>query len=159
MEKYILKAKKIIASNIYMVIATASSDGKPWISPVFFVYDNKYNLYWVSNKNAFHSQLVSKNKVASIVIFDSKAPEGEGDGVYFQVKVRELTEMEEVLGAIELFNKRVTKNEFKIKSEKEVTKEGVWRIYKAVPYNISKLTKGEFVNGQYIDKRVEIKLI
>lgn len=158
MNKYIEKAKEIIKNNIYMTISTASKTGKPWISPVFFVYDDKYNLYWVSNKNARHSKLIRKNPQASIVIFDSCATEGQGDGVYFETKVKELDNQKEINEAMELFNKRVTQDEFRIKKVGEVAKDGIWRIYKATPFRISKLTEGEFINGQYVDKRIEIKL-
>ena len=158
MNKYIKKAKEIIKNNIYMTIATASKDGKPWVSPVFFVYDKSYNLYWVSNKEALHSKLLRGNPQASIVIFDSSATEGQGDGVYFETKVEELSNQKETNDAMELFNKRVTQDEFRIKKVGEVTKSGVWRIYKAIPFRISKLTEGEFINGQYVDKRVNIKL-
>ena len=142
-----------------MTISTASKSGKPWISPVFFVYDNKYNLYWVSNKNALHSKLLRNNPQAAIVIFDSSATEGQGDGVYFETRVKELNNQKEINEAIKLFNERVTQDEFRIKKVEEVTKQRVWRIYKATPFRISKLTEGEFIKGQYVDKRVEIKLI
>lgn len=157
--QYLEKAKGIIAKNIYMTIATTFSSGKPWISPVFFVYDRNYNLYWVSNKNALHSKLVRKNPQVAIVIFDSSAVEGKGDGVYFEAKAIELEDEKEVKEAMKLFNKRVTQDEFRIKKVGEVTKSGVWRIYKAAPLKVSKLTEGEFINGQYVDKRVEIKLV
>ena len=55
--------------------------------------------------------------------------------------------------------KRVTKDEFQIKKLEDVRKEGVWRIYKAVPSRVSKLTEGELINGQHVDKRVEIDLL
>ncbi len=152
------KAKRIISKNIYMTIASSSKGGKPWISPVFFVYDNNYNLYWVSNKNARHSKLVNKNPQAAIVIFDSSAIEGQGDGVYFETKVDVVKNEMEIKAAIDLFNKRVTQDDFRIKKVGEVTRDGVWRIYKAIPYKASKLTEGEFVNGQYVDKRIEIDL-
>jgi len=158
MNKYIKKAKEIIISNIYMTISTASKVGKPWISPVFFAYDESYNLYWVSNKNALHSKLLRGNPQASIVIFDSCATEGQGDGVYFETKVKELSSEKEMKEAMELFNKRVTRDEFRIKKVGEVTKQGVWRIYKATPFRISKLTEGEFISDQYVDKRIEIEL-
>ena len=83
MDEYIVKAQQIISENIYMTIATSSIDGKPCISPVFFAYDEDYNLFWVSNKESRHSTLIKANSQVAIVIFDSKSPEGDGDGVYF----------------------------------------------------------------------------
>ena len=156
--KYIEKAKEIVHENIYMTIATASKEGLPWVSPVFFAYDSEYNLYWVSNKNSLHSTLIRSNPQVAIVIFNSKAPEGEGDGVYFEANVNELNNEDEINKAMELLNQRVTKDEFRVKKIGEVANDGVWRIYKATPSKVSKLTEGKFVNGQYIDTREEIKL-
>ncbi len=158
MINYIASAKQIISENIYMTIATASTDGKPWISPVFFAYDDSYNLYWVSSKDSKHSQIIRKNPQVAIVIFDSRAPEGQGDGVYFEAKVDELSDESEIKQAMEVLNKRVTKDEFRVKKVEEVTNKGVWRIYKAIPNNTYKLTEGEIGDEQYVDKRVEVKL-
>lgn len=159
MSKYTKKAREIIESNIYMTIATAAKDGKPWISPVFFAYDRNYTLYWVSNKDSLHSRLIRENPKVAIVIFDSRAPEGEGDGVYLEAKAEEVKDETEITDAMEILNKRVTKDEFRVKKIGEVTDQGVWRIYKATPLKISKLTEGELINGQYVDKRVEVKLV
>ncbi len=151
-------AKQIIAGNIYMTIATASLDGKPWISPVFFAYDKYYNFFWVSNKNSLHSSLIRKNPRIAVVIFDSKATEGNGDGVYLEAEASELEDIQEIDAAMKVLENRVTKDEFKIKKKEEVTKNGVWRIYKAEPKVVSKLAEGEYINGQYVDKRVQIEL-
>lgn len=158
MDEYIEKAKKIILENIYMTIATATKDGRPWISPVFFAYDENYNLFWVSNKDSLHSNLIKDNPQIAIVIFNSQAPEDEGDGVYFESIASVLEDDIEIKQAMELLSKRVTKDEFRIKKIGEVTSDGIWRIYRATPTKISKLTKGEFINSQYVDRRIDIKL-
>lgn len=158
MEDYVAQAKQIIEENIYCTVSTASLKGSPWISPVFFSYDEDYNIYWVSYINSLHSKLLRKNPQAAIVIFNSTAKEGEGDGVYFEVKVVELSREKEILKAINIMNRRVTVDDFRIKSIDEVMDKGVWRIYKAIPKKVSKLSKGKFINGQYIDNRVEINL-
>ena len=141
-----------------MTIATASQDGKPWISPVFFAYDDEYNLYWASDKSSYHSRLICESGRVAIVIFDSSAPEGEGDGVYFEAEAFELNDAEESEKAMVVLGARVTQDEFRVKNITEVTGDGAWRIYKAVPHKISKLTEGEYVNGQYVDRRIEIDL-
>ncbi|MFI5240683.1 MAG: pyridoxamine 5'-phosphate oxidase family protein [Candidatus Saccharimonadia bacterium] len=151
-------AKRIIAENIYMTIATATKDGVPWISPGFFAYDSDYRLYWVSNKNAKHSVLVRENPSVAIVIFDSKAPEGEGDGVYFEAKIEELGDEQEISEAMTILGERVSKDEFRVKKIEEVTNNGLWRIYRATPSKASKLGNGKIVNGQWIDQRVDIDL-
>ena len=158
MKTHIAKARQIIADNVYMTVATATLDGKPWISPVFFAYDEHYNLFWVSNKDSLHSKLIKNNPRVAIVIFDSKAPQGEADGVYFEAEVSELENTSEIESAIRTLGKRITKDEFKVKRIDEVINSGVSRIYRAVPKTISTLTEGEFINGQYVDRRVEIDL-
>jgi len=156
MENYIKEAKDIISSNIYMTVATASLEGDPWISPVFFAYDDTYNLYWVSDKNSRHSKLIRENDRVAIVVFDSSAPEGEGDGVYIEAQAVELNDTQEVEKGMMIFSNRATQDEFKIWKIAEVTENGVWRIYKAIPKKVSKLKEGEYVNGQYVDRRIEI---
>lgn len=151
-------AKKIIETNIYMVLSTASLEGEPWISPVFFAYDHQYNLYWVSNKDANHSELIRKNPRVAISIFNSQAPEGDGDGVYVKADVTELADEVEIKNGMETFNNRASMDDFKIKNISEVTGNGIWRIYKAKPNEITKLGKGTFVNGQYIDQRIPVDL-
>jgi general stress protein 26 len=158
MDEYVTKAKQIIAENIYCTVATASLEAKPWISPVFYAYDDQYNIYWVSDKNALHSKNIKANPQGAVVIFNSQAPEGEGDGVYIDAKVEEVIDEKEIEYAINMRNMRVTMDEFKVKNSEEITGEGAWRMYKATPLKISKLTEGEYVNGQYIDKRIDFDL-
>jgi len=152
------KAKKIITENIYMTVATATRDGEPWVSPVFFAHDDHYNLYWVSNKEARHSQNIRENSKVAIVIFDSRAKEGDGDGVYFECEASELTDDSEIITAIEAYNQRATQDEFRVSNITEVVGDKLWRIYKAVPRQVTKLSDGAVVNGQYIEKRIEVSL-
>ena len=158
MKDYTQKAKQIIEENIYCTIATASKDGKPWISPVFYGFDENYNIYWISDKGALHSTLVRENPQVAIVIFNSQAPEGEGDGVYIVAKAYELSELEDVKEGVRIRDSRAKVAAFKVKDLREATEDGAWRVYKAVPEQISKLTEGEYVKGQYVDKRVEVTL-
>lgn len=150
------KAKQIVAENLYMTISTASASGEPWVSPVFFAHDDQYNLYWVSNKEAKHSRNVAENPRIAIVIFDSTAPEGEGDGVYFACSASALTDPEEIVYGMEIYNAKASQEEFRIASADTVIGNTAWRLYKAVPNEISTLGDGGEVNGQYIDQRVEI---
>ncbi len=78
------KAKNIISSNLYCSLSTCSTEGEPWISPLLFVYDNDWNLYWSSAIVSKHSQNIYSNagKVA-IAIYGSPIPEGTGQGLYF----------------------------------------------------------------------------
>jgi len=42
------RAKEILSTILYATVATASSSGKPWNSPVADFWDDKFNLYWFS---------------------------------------------------------------------------------------------------------------
>ncbi len=156
MDNYLQQAKEIISKNIYMVIASASRAGEPWISPVFFAYDYHYNLFWVSNKESRHSTLIRNNPRVAIVIFDSHAPEGEGNGVYIEATIDELTDEEDITQAMKVLSKRVTRDECRVKKIEEVTGDGMWRIYRATPMKMYTLDEGKYVNGQYVDTRAEI---
>ncbi len=94
MQNHVKKAKKIIAENLYCVIASADLDGRPWVSPVFFNFDKDYNIYWESFKDSTHSKLIRKNPRVAIVIFDSRVPEGTGDGIYLHGVAKELKGVE-----------------------------------------------------------------
>jgi general stress protein 26 len=75
-------AAKIVKTNIYATIATASLNGEPHVSPVYFSFDEDLRLYWASAVDAKHSKLIEQNPIISLVIFDSTAPERTGNGVY-----------------------------------------------------------------------------
>jgi uncharacterized protein YhbP (UPF0306 family) len=152
------KAKQILAENQYMTVATSTTDGKPWISPVFFAYDDEYNLFWVSNKDALHSRLIRENERVAIVIFNSTAHEGKADGVYFEAVASELSDWEEIRHAMEILDKRVKVDEYRIVDQSQVTGQATWRIYRAKPQVASKLGDCHYVNGQLVDKRIHIEL-
>ncbi len=152
------KARAIIEENIYMVLATASMEGEPWVSPVFYAYDDKYNFYWVSNKDSHHSTLLARNPRVAISIFNSHAVEGGGDGVYISARVEVLADKADLEKGMEVFNGRATMEDFKIKDVSAVSVAGVWRIYRAVPIEVSKLGPGTYIHGQYVDQRVVVHL-
>lgn len=63
-----------------MVIATANPEGKPWVSPVFYTYDEDFNFYWVSAKSAIHSENIRRNARVAITIFGPASPDPEEIG-------------------------------------------------------------------------------
>ncbi|HEU4831378.1 MAG TPA: pyridoxamine 5'-phosphate oxidase family protein [Actinomycetota bacterium] len=75
-------ARAIIDGNRYMVLGTADEGGRPWVSPVYYAASGYSELYWVSSPEAQHSRNLAARRELSIVVFDSRAPVGEGQGVY-----------------------------------------------------------------------------
>jgi hypothetical protein len=75
-------ARTIIDGNRYMVLGTADDGGRLWVSPVYYATSEYSELYWVSSPEAQHSRNLAARPELSIVVFDSQAPVGEGQGVY-----------------------------------------------------------------------------
>jgi uncharacterized protein YhbP (UPF0306 family) len=152
------KAKKIISKILYITIATSSKNGKPWNSPVYSAFDENYNFYWNSWTKNQHSKNIKENPNVFIVIYDSTVPEGTGEGVYIKAKVQMLINKNEIEDAILLLQKRKSRPSSKLRSSEEFLGKYPRRVYKAIPIKIWMSTDGE-VNGNYVDKRVEINLI
>lgn len=152
------KAKHIIQDNLYITIATALPDGEPWVSPVYFNYDNDFRFYWVSYHESRHSILIRENKgrVAG-VIFDSRVGNFSGDGVYIEGVASELNDEGEIKSAIEVFysgrHKELPSDRREVS---DYVGESPWRFYRLQPKSISKLTDGIRLHGYYIDKRMNI---
>ena len=80
----IATAHTIIERIPYCTLSTCSPDGIPWVSPLFFVYDETWNVYWSSAIESKHSQnLYANHGRAAIAIYDSTVGEGSGKGLYF----------------------------------------------------------------------------
>ena len=48
--------RSIVDANLYMVLATADADGRPWASPVYFAVEDYTELFWVSSPDVTHSR-------------------------------------------------------------------------------------------------------
>jgi uncharacterized protein YhbP (UPF0306 family) len=83
-------AKNIIQNCQYMTIASSDSDGKPWASPVAYVYDKDFNFYWVSVPDCQHQRNIKVNPNVVISIFDSHQLWGEGEGVQLEAEVEQV---------------------------------------------------------------------
>ena len=151
------KAIYIIAHNQFMVISTADSAGKPWVSPVGFVYDDDYNLYWVSSKDALHSTNIKARPEVAIVIY-GQMPKGNMDGVYVDAAACELTDLDEIQHAIDLFAiRRPQPDRFATHSTADVTGQANWRMYKATVTQYSKRSDST-ANGQAITVREIVEI-
>jgi Pyridoxamine 5'-phosphate oxidase len=87
-------ARTIIDSHMYMVLGTADASGQPWVSPVYFAPAQYKEFYWVSSPEARHSRNIADRPLVSIVVFDSRAPIGTGQGVYMSAIAEQLTGVE-----------------------------------------------------------------
>lgn len=147
------RAKEILQKIMYATVATANKDGKPWNSPVAHVYDKDLNIYWFSDKEGQHSKNVRENQDVFIVIYDSTVPEGDGEGVYIEAKVVELTNPEEILEV-----RKIKKGADYSGKPDDFLGDAVRRVYKATPQRVW-MNDAEIEDGVFIrDTRVEVAL-
>jgi hypothetical protein len=126
------RARRLIDASINMTVATVDAAGVPWVSPVFYVPDDAYDLYWTSEPSARHSENIRCTGAAAIVIVEAD-PEARVDAVYMSAEATELTGPEEVERGIEVMLAKPQPERWKITSADDVSGDGPWRIYRAHP--------------------------
>jgi nitroimidazol reductase NimA-like FMN-containing flavoprotein (pyridoxamine 5'-phosphate oxidase superfamily) len=152
---HIKRAAEIINNIQYITIASTSEDGKPWNTPVFSAFDKDLVFYWFSDKNSQHSQNVRANPEVFLVVYDSTAPEGTGEGVYIQSRAEELQDEESTMSAKRTMDSRIGKN--KERSYTDYSGESVLRGYSATAYHVWMNDVEVDDDDQYVrDIRIEI---
>ena len=98
-------ARAIVDDNLYMVLATADADGRPWASPVYSPTKRIAASTGVSAPDSTHSRNIAVRPECSSVIFDSRVPINSGQAVYMSATAKEVTgdEREE---PVETFSER-----------------------------------------------------
>ncbi len=98
-------ARDIVEASRYLVLATADASGRPWSSPLYFAHSGCTEFFWVSSPGVTHSRNIEARPEVGIVIFDSRASIGAGQGVYSSA-VAKLLEGDEIARGIEAFSRR-----------------------------------------------------
>ena len=124
-------ARSIIDSNMYMVLGTADETGQPWVSPVYYASEGYRDFYWVSSPDVRHSRNIAIRPQVSIVIFDSQAPIGTGQGVYMSATAEALTGADLDLG-IEIFSRSSLKHGGRKWEREDVGASSLYRLYRAI---------------------------
>ena len=132
-EAHETRARDIIKRIIYVTVATVSSAGEPWNSPVYSAYDDRA-FYWTSSPLAQHSRNIEDNSKVFLVIYDSTAPEGSGEGVYIQASAAALKDRAEIEQAKRIMAGRVGK-ELGPETDRLLAA-GMQRIYRARPERV-----------------------
>jgi uncharacterized protein YhbP (UPF0306 family) len=139
-------AKGLIKKNRYLTLST--TDGKiPWIAPLYYVADGKWNFYFVSPLESLHAKHILANPEVAFAIFDSTQEPGTGIGLqaYAQASIIKNNEypsvvikyLEELKG-------------FNVSMEK-------YKVFKLVATKIF-ITDQEAWEKEGIDKRIEVQL-
>ena len=92
---------EVLKQTHLMSLGVSDKNG-PWIADVIFIYDNEFNLYWMSDPEARHSEaILENNKVAGSITNSTKSRETnfgiqfEGiaeklEGIQFKLLVKHL---------------------------------------------------------------------
>lgn len=124
-------AHQIIEATRYMVLATADETGRPWSSPVYFAHRDWREFFWVSAPDVRHSANIAVRPEVGIVVFDTSAPIGTGQGVYVSAAA-ETVDDAEVPAAIEVFSRRSVGHGGYVWTPADVQGESGLRLYRAV---------------------------
>ncbi len=93
-----MDVKKLISEYLneakVMQLATVNN-GRPWVCTVNYVFDENWNLYWLSLRSRRHSQeLTHHREVAGAIVKDPSIKRGlQFEGMAFEVKGEELTKI------------------------------------------------------------------
>jgi nitroimidazol reductase NimA-like FMN-containing flavoprotein (pyridoxamine 5'-phosphate oxidase superfamily) len=142
-------AKRIIDRNVYMTLATADAEGRPWASPVWFAHEDYARFVWVSKPEARHSRNLAARPQVGIVIFDSTVGQGEAEGVYVEAEATQLEGAEEERG-IDAFNRRSESLGWPSWTVEDVHPPAQLRLYRATASTLFVLGAG--------DRRIAVEL-
>jgi hypothetical protein len=143
------RAREIIDSNLYMVLATANSSGQPWASPVYYAPSGYREFFWVSRPEATHSVNLRDRHEVGIAIFDSTVPINTGGGLYISGVARELPAHETPEG-MKIFAKRSLSHGGEEMTVDDVREPAHLRLYQATAQAIYVLDEE--------DQRIEVDL-
>lgn len=85
-------ARAVLDANSYAVLATATADGTPWASPVWFAHAAYRELFWVSAPDSRHSRNIVARPRIAMVVFDSTAAPNTGQAVYMSATAGRVTD-------------------------------------------------------------------
>ena len=75
-------AREVFDAAVYVTLATADAEGRPWATPVFFAAEGRRRLYWISAPETTHSRNIAARPGIAASLFDSGQPTGTGLGLY-----------------------------------------------------------------------------
>ena len=134
-------ARGIIDANLYMTLATADLEGRPWASPVYYAVDGYREFVWVSAPDATHSRNLAARPQIAIVIFDSTQPINTGRGVYMSAHADPVADPE-IDRALEIFSERSVAHGGDVWTRAHVEPHDRFRLYRATASDYSVIGPG-----------------
>ncbi len=125
-------ARGIVDTSLYMVLATADADGRPWSSPVYFAHLECLEFYWLSSPRAAHSRNLAVRPQVGIAVFDSSAAIGTGQGVYMSAVAEPVAGQPDIERAMEIFSHRSLRHGGRAWTSDDVNPSSGLLLYRAV---------------------------
>ncbi|MEU5040570.1 pyridoxamine 5'-phosphate oxidase family protein [Streptomyces griseorubiginosus] len=132
-------AHAVVEASRYLVLATSDAEGRPWSTPVYFAHVACREFFWVSSPDVTHSRNLAVRPRVGIVVFDSSAEIGTGQGVYMSAVAEELVDGAE--RALEVFSRRSLLHGGRVWTLDDVRGDSGMRLYRAVAQSHSMLAK------------------
>ena len=154
MDDLLTRAIEIITQIEYLNISSITPDGMPWGTPVYTVYNNDLNFFWLSYKKNQHSINLETNPNAFITLYDSTVPCSTGVGVYFKGTVKMITNPIHLAKYLITFYNRRNRRP---RDVKEFLTSYPRRMYMFTPEQAWINGDGD-INGNFIDVRTELSL-
>lgn len=150
--------KRVIDANRYMTLGTADGAGHPWVSPVWFAFENYDSFHWVSSPDAKHSRNIAVRPEVAIAIFDSSVPVGGGEAVYMKGVARELAGTELHQG-LEIFDRASRRDIGPGWGRDDVEGDALFRLYRATISEYWALIRaGDPLRGSGVDRSERVSL-
>ena len=134
-------ARGILDAQLYLVLATADADGRPWSTPVYYAHHGPSELFWVSSPDATHSRNIAVRPEVGIVVFDSGAPISTGQGVYMPATAAEVVDEDDLSRGTDVFSRRSLSHGGVAWTPADVQGDTGLRLYRAVAESHSVLAK------------------
>lgn len=147
-------ARHILAHICYATLATATSTGIPWSSPVYTAFDSDFHFYWISSCQARHSQNIKENSQIAFVIYDSTVREGTGTGVYIEANAWELVEPQDIAHGLRCLSERAGDSSSPPLLDEKTSQ---LRVYKA-EVQAAWINMHVSIDGEGIDTRLPVDL-
>lgn len=122
--------QQILDTNRYMVLATASADGAPWATPVYFAHDDPGAFWWVSSPDSRHSRNIEEHPAIAITVFDSSVPIGGAAAMYAEATAQQCPD-DVVNDGITIFSRCCERDGAGVWGVEHVTAPARLRLYQA----------------------------
>ena len=135
------QARDIIDANLYMTLATADTDGRPWASPVYYAFNGYREFLWVSDPASTHSRNLAVRPQVAIVIFDSTQAINTGRGVYMSAVAERVADAH-IDRALGIFSERSLAHGGEAWTRANLEPQGAFRLYRAAASDHSMIGPG-----------------